>query len=146
MEHWERIALRARAAGEAAALRGQEARRRREQSARRVTAIQEHRAHGQEWVETAIERAVSATRAIHVAQAHAAESLDRSAEAHAASARAHDRAAEAADSVADDAAAARHRSAAAEARQAATDDAAEAEKARSSIDERAIAPKRPRDA
>jgi hypothetical protein len=125
----ERIVGRTREAADAAALRAQVASQRREEAERREAAIREQRGHGEEWVQSAAERAAAATEACSVARVHVVEALERAAEAHAASALAHDRAAALAEGVADVASEARHLRAADEAREAAERDRAAAREA-----------------
>ena len=130
MDRWERNAGRARQAVEAAALRAETARQRRDEAARRLTALRDERAGGGTWLETAAERAATATEALAVARAHAVDALERSADAHSASALAHDHAAETAKTLGDDAAATRHQDAAAQAREAANFDRGAADEQR----------------
>jgi hypothetical protein len=126
---WDQIRRRAHQAAEAAVMRAEAARRRRNKAERRVRALKDEQAHSGQWTTSAAERADAAAEAVATAQAHAVEALDRSAEAHAASARAHERAAETAGNT--HAAAARwHRNAAAEAREAAERDRHDADERR----------------
>ena len=130
IDRWERITGRAREAAHAAALRAQAARQRRAYAEQREVAIREQRGHGEEWVETATERAAAATQACSVARTHAVEALERASEAHAASALAHEPAAALAESLADVASQARHLRAVAGAREAAELDRTAADEAR----------------
>jgi hypothetical protein len=130
MDGWERNAGRARQADEAAALRAEAARQRRDEAARRLPALRDGHAGGGTWLETATERAATATEALAVARAHAVDALERSTDAHSASAPAHDHAAETANTLGDDAAATRHQDAAAQAREAANVDRGAADEQR----------------
>ena len=118
MERWERNARRTSDAVEAAGLRAQAARQRCDEAAGRLTALRDERAGGGRCLQTAAERAATATEALTVARAHAVDALERAADAHSASALAHEHAADSAKAVGDDAAVTRHKDAAAQAREA----------------------------
>jgi hypothetical protein len=119
MESRERNARLTDDAIEAAALRAEAARQRRDSAARRLADLRDERTRDRQRLQTAAERTADASEAIAVAHSHAVQALDRSAGAHRASAFAHDRAAETAERFGNAEAAARHRRSAVKAREAA---------------------------